>query len=234
LINLKKRHTKKKEVAKKIAKRQAAPIDKTIFFIIGAIVVIVAVAVLIYLKISPIKESTVAAKVNGEAITTEYINRLYMRLPAETRKPEIKLAILNQTIEDTLLLQEAKSTGITVSDEEVAQDIDITLEENGMTREDFMELLKSKDISYEEAVEDFKQRLIIYRLINQTILSKIDVMDSEIEAYYSQNLANQTEITLNQSREQIKQVIFNEKAYAAILTYVSQIRAKSTVEIFMS
>ena len=234
MINLKKRHAKKRELVKKIVKRQHAPIDKTIFFVIGAIVVIVAIAVLIYLKISPLKENTVAATVNGEVITTEYINRLYMRLPAETRKPELKFAILNQTIEDTLLLQEAKSNGITVTDEEVAQDINITLEENGMTREDFMELLKSNDISYEEAVQDFKQRLIIYRLINQTILSKIEVQDFEIEAYYSKNLANQTEITLNQSSAQIKEIVFQEKAYAAILTYVSQIRAKSAIEIFMS
>ena len=201
---------------------------------IGALIVIIAIAVLFYLKFATTNESAVAAKVNGEVITTEYINRLYMRLPAETRKPELKLAILNQTIEDTLLLQEAESNGITVTDEEVASDITLTLEENGMTKDDFMELLKTNDISYEEAVEDFKQRLIIYRLINQTILSKIEVMDSEIEAYYMQNLGNQTEITLNQSREQIKQIVFNEKAYAAILTYVSQIRAKSAVEIFMS
>jgi parvulin-like peptidyl-prolyl isomerase len=224
VINLKKHHLKKRNI--------------TSFFIIAAIIVIIALAVLFYLKFAATKESTAAANVNGEVITTEYINRLYTRLPAESqnksREMEIKLLILNQTIEDTLLLQEANNNGITVTDEEVANDINLTLEENGMTKEDFMQLLKTNDISYEEAVQDFKQRLIIYRLINQTILSKIDVTDSEIEAYYSNNLANQTEITLNQSSEQIKQIVYNEKAYAAILTYVAQIRAKSTVEIFMS
>jgi len=224
LINLKKHHKKKK-------------LNKTIFFLIGALVVVIAVAILLYFKFAAKNESAVAATVNGEVITTEYINKLYMRLPAESRNAstefETKYLILNQTIEDTLLFQEAKSSGITVSDEEVAQDINLTLEENGMTKEEFMELLKSRDISYQEAVEDFKQRLIIYRLINQTILSKVEVQNSEIEAYYYSNVANTTLITLNQSSEQIKQILFNEKAYNAIVAYVAELRAKSSIEIFM-
>lgn len=217
---MKRHHRKKKQ-------------NKTIFFLICATILVIALAVLFYFKISTTKESNIAARVNGEIITTDYIDSLYMRLPDESKTPDIKFTILNQSIDDTLLLQEAKKLNMMVTDDEVTENIAINLQTSNMTNEDFNALLSSKNISYEEAFQDFKQRLIIYKLINQTILSNTEVFDSEIQAYFDISLANRTTLTLNQTKSRIKEIIFRDKAIAAINSYVAQLRSRASIEILM-
>ncbi len=199
-----------KERNKKKKKRKGRKIIKKI----SAVVVLVALlAVILYfaLRISP-KEETVAV-VNGESITKNELNRRYNMLSEQYKLFVTKDAFLDRVIESKLLLQEARRRGIDVSNEEVENEIDELKKRS--TAEAFNEFLNKNNLSLEELKEMIKEQLIINKLLNQTVFSRIDISKSKIEDYYRKNKdlfqAKEGEIRVRhilvQSEEEAKEIL---------------------------
>jgi parvulin-like peptidyl-prolyl isomerase len=150
------------------------------------VIIILAVVLMNLDKIFPSSEG-VAARVNGEEITVEEINERYEALPPQYKQLLTKEQFLNQTVQQMLLLQEADKQGITVSDDEVQIVIGTFLQQNGLTQEQFEELLAQENKSLEEMFVLYKEQLKVTKLLNQTIMSDVEVSDTEVEDFYNNN-----------------------------------------------
>ena len=180
-------------------------------------VVLVAIVVAIILLASKSGESRLsrqkatAAVVNGEEITTAYLDEQYSRVP-ETYKPYItKSMLLNQTINEVLLLQEDKKQGAEVTKEDVKKEIENAMSTAGVTEEQLDERLKEQNITREFLEDLYTKQLTINKLLEKVVYSKISVSDSEVSEFYdsrirAMHILVETEKEANSLIEQLKKV----------------------------
>jgi peptidyl-prolyl cis-trans isomerase C len=133
-------------------------------------------------KTEPAKPG-IAAKVNDHVITTEeldfFLNRVLSRLKARNqgqevppeRIAEIRKDLLNRLITQEILLQEAQKQNVTVSEAEINEAV-TSIQNQGTD----VELDKLKPL--------VTKNLIVDKLVQQNIISKIEISDQQAEEYY--------------------------------------------------
>src|SRR3989304_4592643 len=91
-------------------------------------------------------------------------------------------------IEKKIQLQTANKMGIGVNPTEISAAMeDIKKENSFLSDKDFETALLKQGISLKDYKKDLKEQLILIKLINREIKSKITITDSELEEYYSLN-----------------------------------------------
>lgn len=162
----------------------------TIILSIAAIIVI-ALLIINIGKIFPAKTTEkVLAQVNGEQIKLEELDAEVAKLPAiysqMSDKLTLKKTVLEQMIIKRLLMQEAKKLNIEVSDDEVKLKVKDVYEKFSLTEEQFLEKLGEQNIKYEDLVNDYKEQMLLNKLI-ETVLVKEKPTDVQITEFYDKN-----------------------------------------------
>lgn len=169
---------------KNIKKKKSKKIKKSTIKKISAVVVLLAVlAVILYFAFRTLKPEQVIAKVNEEKITKQELELKYAQLPDQYKLFITKDAFLDQIINIKLLLQAAKKQAIAVTEEEVEAEVN-NLKRQAPTEEAFEQLLKQRNIQLPELKKQISEQLIINKLLNETVISKVEVSDSKIKEYY--------------------------------------------------
>jgi len=141
-------------------------------------------------------DTDVVATVNGENLTVKQIHKGILTRKKQFRvgknkelKPEemlyLKTESLNELILDILLQQEAKSNKVTVSPDELDQEL--AMIKSGYQEGDFAKTLELQKISLPEWEKSFKNNLLIKKLINQVVNSKVKIEDSQLLEYFEEN-----------------------------------------------
>ncbi len=142
-------------------------------------------------------DENVVAKVNNDKI---YMNELEKRLKyfqAQFGDQVTEEYVLNQTINELLLLQEAKKLGITADENKVDKLVEDWRSriEARYPEEQLNKILEAQNTTMEQLTEDMKdsyrKNLMILDLLNRTVFSKINisndfnVSDKELIDYYN-------------------------------------------------
>jgi foldase protein PrsA len=173
--------------------RKKKPVTKYILgaVIFVALVAIVVVAILLLSKsgVSRIASSkATAATVNGEKITVGQLEEQYAKVP-ETYKPYItKSMLLNQTINEVILLQEAKKQGIEVTADDVKKEIDSAITRAGITADQLDDRLKEQNLTRAFLEDLYTKQLTINKLLEKTVFPKIKVTESEVQEFYDSRI----------------------------------------------
>ncbi|MFH1669206.1 MAG: peptidylprolyl isomerase [Candidatus Woesearchaeota archaeon] len=167
---------------------------KDVFFGAAVFVVLVAVvAGLIFLSsksgmLRNGEENKVVATVNGEEITAAYLDDQYSRVPAEYQSIITKETLLNQTINEMILLQEATAKGVAVTPEEVTAEIEAAMLQAGVTAEQLDERLAEQNITREYLEELYTKQLTINALLEKAVFPKATVTEEEVKAFYDSRI----------------------------------------------
>jgi parvulin-like peptidyl-prolyl isomerase len=143
----------------------------------------------------------IIAIVNGDVITLTELNTAYepyrKKIEESYRGPDkekviadSRLMMLNKMIENILIDQEAKKTGLIVKDEEVMETINTMLARRKYTMEDLLNNLAKDNITFEAHKKDVKEHLLRMKLVRYELKSKIMITEEEIGEYYRQNREN--------------------------------------------
>jgi peptidyl-prolyl cis-trans isomerase SurA len=97
--------------------------------------------------------------------------------------------MLDTLIENKLTDQEVKRYNITVSEEEIDQQIAQIKRINSVTDEDIRAMLSSRGMSLADYRKDIKGMLQRTKLVNREVTSRVVITKEEIKAYYEKNLA---------------------------------------------
>jgi len=159
----------------------------------------------------------VVAVVNQEVITW---SELYKSMESEAA-PQLKqlkdsekiqifkgneASFLETLINVKLQLQEAKNLGISVSDEEVKESIDNIKKKYSMTDSSFSDSLKKEGFTFEEYKRRLREQIIISKVVNQQIRSKILVTDGDLQKFIRDN----KEISESGEGYRISQIFFKK------------------------
>lgn len=194
-----KAHTRQAPVKKIMTKKGEKRIEKsklTWLWIAIAFVVIAAVALLVFFltRSGPINSNTseIAATVNGEAIYTADIDEQYNNLNPLLQQIYTKETILNQTIDEVLLVQDAKNNNIRISKADIDLELTNFKVQNGLTDEQLDQLLTAQNLTQAELEKLIERRLLIKEILNQTIFKNINITEKQIQDFYENNKANLT------------------------------------------
>ena len=215
---------------KKIKKQN---IKKKYSVLVLAVAVFLALIYLITNYSQLFGKEEAAAIVNGETISVKELDKQYNLLPQQYKPLYTKEMVLEQMISMKLLLQEAGRQAITATDSEVAELVNIIANQSSLTREEFISALGKQGFSQDYIIQYYKEQLAISRLLNKTILSKIEIADSEISGYYNLNKLEEQGYKLEDVKGQIEQILFAAKQENALAVYLSQLRSQAEIKIFI-
>ena len=132
------------------------------------------------------------AEVDDKPILRDQVERIYhSRNPAgsDLGDPDqalsFKLSILNELINNQILVAHASRSRLTVLEAEV--DTKIAELESPYSKEEFQNKLKEQSLSSGDLRQEVRQSLMINKLINKEISSRLSVGDAEIAGYYERN-----------------------------------------------
>ena len=149
----------------------------------------------------------VVAVVNDEVITryelteqkravTAQLKRQGVALPPEG---ELDAQVLQRFINEKVQLQYAKEYGVRADDETVNASVQRIVSDNKMSMQQFSEALRKDGVSLEKFRDELKNEIVLSRLRDREVESRVVVTDAEIDSYMAQVLAqgaNQAEYSL--------------------------------------
>ena len=136
----------------------------------------------------------IVATVNGEVITynqfrqrvfevREAYKEVYSGEELEKQFGDRKKSILNDLIEERLLLGEAKRENIEVDKIEIEKMLNIA-KSKFKSLDDFHRVLRNEGLTLETLEKEYKQRLMIKKIIQFKVNSRVRIEDYEISQYY--------------------------------------------------
>jgi peptidyl-prolyl cis-trans isomerase C len=141
--------------------------------------------------LSPDKIPAVVAKVNGAPIqkgellkTAEQVHSQMMPNAPETA--DFYRRVLDNLVARELLLQEAKASGVTASDDEVNKQL-AELKGRFGSPEKFQEELKKEGMTEAELTQRARDAFVVQKLVESKVVNDVKVSDQEAKAFYDQN-----------------------------------------------
>ncbi len=132
------------------------------------------------------------AVVNGKEIRREEVEKLYRSQLALDQPPppheqalSMKLAILDELINNEILLERARKLGMEATDGEV-EDKFIEMKAP-YTEEEFQRQLRERELTVEDLKRDLRRQLTVQKVFNREVFSRVSVSDQEIAEFYEQN-----------------------------------------------
>lgn len=127
-----------------------------------------------------IKEDAVRFRLNLEK--SNYDDEAFNN-PA--RFQELKNEILNRLVQNRIITEWGRRTGIVITDEELKRSVDEL--KKGYTEKEFEMMLKNKNIVLTEWRKMAEENLYAQKIIKEAVLKKIKITPSEIKNYYKKH-----------------------------------------------
>ncbi len=138
------------------------------------------------------KAARAVAVVNGEAISAEALGRDLREAragagEAEGKSDVLRRRVLDELVDRTLLLQEARARSIVVGQDQVERAfLRIRAEYPGTH---FDDLLAQERLSQTELKARLKEQLAVERLFEEEVFPRVTVVDAEVERFHADHAA---------------------------------------------
>lgn len=180
-----------------------------------------------------IDPDTVVVTVNGEEVKGVVYNLVYAQLKLhalqtgqDVKDEEIVEKTIESLIDRQILLQEARSKGIEITEEQAKEQLERVKEQN---KEAYETLLEQYQITEEEFVQD----LIFEMTLNEYLYEhvQVTVTDEEVEKIYEEEKQkNENMPELAEIRDTLKKNIENRRMMEALQARVDEIKEKVEIE----
>jgi peptidyl-prolyl cis-trans isomerase SurA len=133
----------------------------------------------------------VVAIVNDEAITQHEIDDAKRVVLAQMKQQNVQppatdvldKQVLERLITERSLMQYAKETGLRIDDTQIERAIQRIAQDNKMTPEEFRKALARERINYAKYREDIRGEMVVQRLREREVESRLTVSDAEVSNY---------------------------------------------------
>src|SRR5215831_1157895 len=131
----------------------------------------------------------IVAVVNKDVITQYELSERISRVQRELRRrgasdvdaSQIEHQVLDRLIFEKVQLQFARETGMRVDDLELDRTVNRVAENNKLSLTEFRQKLESDSIPFDQFREDLRNEILLNRLRDREVTSRLTVSDGEIE-----------------------------------------------------
>lgn len=148
------------------------------------------------------------AMVDGREITRDEVEKAYRRVaepgatPSEEEALAAKLSVLNELIVQDILIAKARELKLEVTDTEL--DNAFAEAKQNMPDEAFNQELAKRNLSAGDMRQGLRRELLVQKVIEREVLSKINVTDEDITEFYN---ANRAQFNLAEDAYRIAQIV---------------------------
>lgn len=140
----------------------------------------------------------IAAVVNKEVITVQELDQRVGRVVSQLRRQGaplppndvIQRQVLERMITDLAQVQFAKETGITISEVDLDRTLTRIAQQNGLSLAEFRRALEREGLEWERFRDDIRSEMLISRLREREVDSKVQISDAEVDAFLEQSQAS--------------------------------------------
>ena len=133
----------------------------------------------------------VIAVVNDEAVTQYELDDARRVVQQQLKQQKVQpppadvldKQVLERLITQRALLQQAKEDGVKIDDGQVERAIQRIATENKLSAEEFRKLLAQENIPYAKYRDDIRNEMVVQRLREREVDSKVQVSDAEVDQY---------------------------------------------------
>jgi len=165
----------------------------------------------------------VLATVNNEVITLSDYRKFVLRVDPYADRDNVREPYLRRLIEEHLILQEAKKSGIDASEDEIGQSIEYFKTQSGLSQTELEKTLAEEGMTMAEYRSQLKNHLISLKIIDKEVSAKVLVSSSDTNRYYEQNLHLFME---NPEKAQVK-ALFMKLSDNPTLTEITDLKVRS-------
>ena len=186
-------------------------------------IIVIVVTTLIILSVLLLRFLFVAALVNGWPVSRlNIIQGLEKQYGAE---------VLDNLINKKLVYQEAKTLKITITQEQIDNEvkaIEDVLQKQNVTLD---QALTSQGVTKDELIEQIK----FQKTVENILTPKITISDEEVKTYFTENKDFfDKKATLETVKDQIVEQLFQEKLTAEYKTWIADLKAKAKINFFVN
>jgi peptidyl-prolyl cis-trans isomerase SurA len=134
------------------------------------------------------------AKVNSYKIQRSELDKAYNKQvagspvkPTPEQEQALRLQLLQQIINEQLYVQKAEKLGIVATDEEIESKLNQA--KAPYTKEEFEKKLKDEGLTEDDLKQELRRSLVVDKLLNKEIGSKVTISDSDIQNFYNEHKA---------------------------------------------
>jgi peptidyl-prolyl cis-trans isomerase SurA len=139
----------------------------------------------------------IAAVVNKEVITLKELGERAERVAMQLRRQGAPLPpadvlqrqVLERMITDLVQVQFAKESGVSISEVDLDRTLARIAQQNNLSPTDFRRAIEREGMDWEKFRDDIRSEMLISRLREREVDSKIHVSDAEVDAFVEQNQA---------------------------------------------
>jgi peptidyl-prolyl cis-trans isomerase SurA len=135
----------------------------------------------------------VVAVVNGEVIMMSELQEAVLLARRDARETpaadvvEIQKQVLNKMVEHRLQVQEARRENITVSDDELAGEMEEFVRRNGGDRARIERQLRAQGVTWETLRREVRDQLLVRKIRSRRISRRASITEPEVDAYIAAN-----------------------------------------------
>lgn len=122
----------------------------------------------------------------------EQYRAVYQNRDLDRKLKKAKKDILEQMIENKLILQEAKKTGIEATAEDIEKEI-AKAKKGFSSSEEFTKTLKQENLNIQKLRERYEEQIMIRKTIQNYLVRKINITPEEIASYYEEHIDDWTQ-----------------------------------------
>jgi peptidyl-prolyl cis-trans isomerase SurA len=140
----------------------------------------------------------IVALVNSEPITNTEVQKRVDRMLQENSDPQIQnmprdqlvRQVLDQMINERAQLQLAKEDGVRVDEAAIEQGVALVARQNNLSVPELEQRITQAGLSKDEFRDNVRRQLLLTRLREQELQSKVSVSDAEVDQYLRDQRAN--------------------------------------------
>ena len=173
----------------------------------------------------------IAVIVNNDVITERDIQDISNQLKASASGKQltgvnIREVATDNLISERLLKQAAENMQLTISDQEIAQQIRKVATANHLTVAQFLAEIKREGVGEQRLKQTMKENLPVQKLVTATAQDQAQVSDEEVAAFLQEKKLTPTE----QNKEKVQQFILSMKEQQILQSIAQDLKKSAYIE----
>jgi hypothetical protein len=182
------------------------------------------------------KANETVAIVNGEKLSRASLTALETQIATQSgtsaTSTDVQTQALNSLVAQTLLRQAVDKSGLTASTTQVDAQLQAAKSQFA-TPEAYQQALATQGLTEDQLKAQISANLVIQSYLDQQLhLSAVTVTDAEVQTAYNQVASTQQNVpALKDVKDQVKQMVIQQKQQQIINDYVAKLRSEGNVQV---
>lgn len=203
------------------------------------VIALITLGVISYLIVSSglfVSDSSPVAIVNGEEITRGSFNAYLIQAEAQNMSEQEvdRDLLLEDLINERLLIQEARRVGLSATDEEIEEEMEMLYTQFG-GEVGLDDILASENMTRDDLLVMINNQISINKYVDSIVEDRgIEVTQQEILDFYNDALAVSDDVPeLGEVSEFIEQQLLNDKIDQAMFAVLEELKMNAEIEILI-